>query len=114
MSARIEWRHREKGDESVLLVGELDGAPYRVIKAWSASSGLIADLLNDMEHVGTGDNSLELKANQRDPQTWGKLVIARDQEGGDVLAIDPEPYWDGIYYWFRAHGSDPHPWMGRR
>jgi hypothetical protein len=113
MTARIEWRHRNKGDESVLLVGELEGQPDRVLKAWRASTELITDLLNDMREVGATDGALELSASQRDPQAWGKLVIARAQEGGDVLAIDPEPYWDGIYYWFRAHGLDPHPMRAR-
>jgi hypothetical protein len=113
MSARIEWRHRSKGDESVLLVGEAEGNPYRVLEAWPASTALIADLLNDMESVGATDGALELSGGQRDPQSWGQLVIARDQEGGDVLAIDPELYWDGIYYWFRAHGLDAHPMRTR-
>ena len=113
MTARIEWRHRDKGDEAVLLIGEVEGNDNQVLKAWPADRTLITDLLNDMEHVGTTDGALNLDTNQRDPQSWGKLVIARDRESGDVLAIDPEPYWDGIYYWFRAHGLDPHPWRSR-
>ena len=113
MPGRIEWRHRSKGDESILLVGEADGNPDRVIKAWPASTALLTDLLNDMDHVGATDGALELSDNQRDPQSWGKIVLARAQDGGDVLAIDPEPYWDGIYYWFRAHGLDPHPMRAR-
>ena len=50
---------------------------------------------------------------QRDPRHWGQLVLSRAQRGGDVLDIDPEIYWDGIYYWFRSQGRDPHPWRGR-
>jgi hypothetical protein len=113
MTARIEWRHRSKGDESVLLVGEQDGNPYRVLSAWSANTELLTDLLNDMNSVGATEGALELADSQRDPQSWGKLVLARAQDDGDVLAIDPEPYWDGIYYWFRAHGLDPHPMRAR-
>ena len=113
MTARIEWRHRSKGDESVLLVGESDGNPYRVLKAWPASTELLADLLNDMDHVGATSGALALSDTQLDPHEWGKLVLARAQDGGDVLAIDPELYWDGIYYYFRAHGQDAHPMRAR-
>jgi hypothetical protein len=113
MNERIEWRHRSKGDESVLLVGEAGGNPYRVLEAWPANSALLADLLNDMETVGATEGALELTDSQRDPQAWGKLVLARGQDGGDVLAIDPELYWDGIYYYFRAHGQDAHPMRAR-
>ena len=47
---------------------------------------------------------------QRDPRQWGELVLSRAEQGGDVLAIDPEIYWDKIFEWFRSHGKDPHPW----
>lgn len=113
MTARIEWRHRSKGDEAILLVGESEGSTGGVLKAWRADAALLTDLLNDMREVGATDGALPLSEHQRDPQAWGKLVLARAQDGGDVLAIDPEPYWDGIYYWFRAHGLDPHPMRAR-
>ena len=44
------------------------------------------------------------------PAVDAAVETIRAQTGGDVLDIDPENYWDGIYYWFRSRGLDPHPW----
>jgi hypothetical protein len=42
---------------------------------------------------------------KRDPAAWGHLVIARGASG-EVLTMDPELYWEGIYAWFRSRGVD--------
>jgi len=109
MTERIEWRTKSPGDDTLVLVGQLGDNANAVLKAWAADSSLIADFLNDMDALDTTAEGREVAAEQRDPQQWGKLVLSRAQEGGDVLAIDPEPYWDAIYYYFRKHGVDPHP-----
>jgi hypothetical protein len=113
MTARIEWRTKGKGDDALLFVREYGEAGDTVMKSWGADQGIIADFLNDMDDLETAEGRLETDVSHRNPQQWGKLVISRSVEGGDVLDIDPEPYWDGIYYWFRARGVDPHPWRGR-
>lgn len=114
MTARIEWRTKGKGDDALLLVSEYGEAPDTVMKAWPADARLLTDYLNDMSQLGAAPaGNLETPVDKRDPQQWGKLVLSRAQRGGDVLDIDPEPYWDGIYYWFRSKGLDPHPWRGR-
>ena len=110
MTARIEWRTRGKGDDALLFVGEYGEAPDTVMKTWPADPGLLADFLNDMERLDAATVGLETDVDKRDPQQWGKLVLSRAQRGGDVLDIDPEIYCDGIYYWFRSRGLDPHPW----
>ena len=110
MTARIEWRTKGKGEDALLFVREYGEAGDTVLKTWSADSQIIADFLNDMERLEAASDRLESDINKRDPQQWGELVLARAQQGGDVLEIDPEIYWDQIYYWFRAHGVDPHPW----
>jgi hypothetical protein len=113
MSTRIEWRTRGKGEDALLLVGEYGEAPDTVMKTWAADPAVLTDFLNDMSSLDSPSPRLETDVNERDPQHWGKLVLSRAQRGGDVLDIDPEIYWDGIYYWFRSRGLDPHPWRGR-
>ena len=112
MTARIEWRTRGKGNDALLFVGEFGEDPNTVLRMWGADSVLLADFLNDMERLDTAVFDLEVDVTQREPQLWGKLVLARSQNG-DVLTINPELYWDGIYYWFRSQGTDPHLWRGR-
>ncbi|MFN0071948.1 MAG: hypothetical protein ACKVVP_10730 [Chloroflexota bacterium] len=113
MTARIEWRTKGKGDDALVFVREFGEAGDTVLKTWSADPELIADFLNDMDRLDSADVRLESAVDQRAPYQWGELVLSRAQQGGDVLAIDPEHYWDGIYYWFRSRGLDPHPWRPR-
>jgi hypothetical protein len=110
MTARFEWRTRGPGADVVLFVTEYGEAGDTVMTAWPADRTLLADFLNDMRTLeGTGVR-LQTDVDQRTPEHWGNLVLSRASPGGDILTIDPEMYWDGIYYWFRSHGIDPHPW----
>ena len=106
MSVRIEWRTRAEGDDTLLTVDE---AGDRVLQVATADPSLLTDFLNDMTgfraHNGGGGHPEE-------PYNWGALVIARS-ESGEVLDIDPQLYWEGVAYWFRSRGSDPHLWRGR-
>ena len=68
----------------------------------------LTDFLNDMEDL---DTSAPAEVLDQSPEDWGELVIARSEEG-DVLYIDPQLYWEGVAYWFRARGDDPHRWRG--
>lgn len=113
MTARIEWRTRGKGEDALLLVREYGEAGDTVMKSWSGNPQRIASFLNDMSAIDTSGEQLESDVDKRDPRHWGDLVLARARDGGDVLAIDPEIYWDQIYYWFRRRGVDPHPWHRR-
>ena len=112
MVARIEWRTKGKGDDALLYVGEFGEDSNTVLRTWDADSDRLTDFLNDMETLDTVVVRLEVDADQRDPEQWGKLVLSRGR-GGEVLHVDPEPYWDGIYYWFRSRGIDPHRWRGK-
>lgn len=109
MTARIEWRTKGEGRDAVVYVGEFGEDSNTVLRTWEATPALLADYLNDMLELSTDVSGLEVDVDQRSPDDWGTLVIARASDGGDVLEVDPEPYWDGIYYWFRKHGVDPHP-----
>ena len=113
MTTRIEWRTKERGDDALLFVREFGEAGDTVLKTWDADQGRLTDFLNEMAGLDTAIVSLETDVDQRDPRQWGKLVLSRAQPGGDVLEIDPEIYWDRIYYWFRSHGTDPHLWHRR-
>jgi hypothetical protein len=110
MTARIEWRTKGRGDDSLLFIREFGEAGDTVLKTWDADSGRITDFLNQMSELDTVSVGLETSVDQRDPLDWGELVLARAQPGGDVLEIDPEIYWDKIYYYFRSRGTDPHLW----
>ncbi len=113
MTARVEWRTRGRGDDALIFIREFGEAGDTVLKAWDADRNRLTDFLNEMTDLDTDNVGLETDVNHRDPIGWGKLVLSRSQPDGSVLDIDPEMYWDGIYYWFRSRGTDPHPWRGR-
>ena len=108
MALRIEWRSRAEGDDTILAVEEGSNA---VVNTWLADTDLLTDFLNDMVGLDTGGDAKSSNGvdySQRAPREWGELVIARS-DTGDVLSIDPQLYWEGIAYWFRSRGRDPHP-----
>jgi hypothetical protein len=110
MTTRFEWRTRGAGADVLLFVSEYGEAGDTVIRSWPADRALLTDFLNDMQQLDGTPVDLRTDVDQRNPEQWGKLVLSRASSGGDVLYIDPELYWDGIYYWFRSRGLDPHPW----
>ena len=110
MTARIEWRSRGKGEDTLLYVAPFGEDDNTVLRKWDANPEVLTDYLNDMAGFDTKVVGLEVNVDERDSEGWGELVMTRAAQGGDVLGINPELYWDQIYYWFRAHGADPHEW----
>ena len=114
MTYVIEWRRKPGGDDTILAIEKETDA---IIRAWPASTELLTDFLNDMTNLD--DRPDERKpANgvdhiHRRPAEWGDLVMSRSDDGG-VLSLDPELYWDGVAYWFRSKGLDPHTYHLRR
>ena len=102
---RIEWRY-EDGRDTLLTVDE-DG--HAALEVWELDRTLLADFLNLMTGLDTHERQPVDGDVPRDPQGWGRLVIARSDDG-DVFRVDPELYWDRVSHWFRAQGADPNPW----
>src|SRR5438067_11516712 len=103
----VEWRLGD-GEEALLLVDESQG---RVLAHARAEEDLLKGFL---AVTGRGDIWRAWTAWQpagdehRDVDTWGELILSR-ADSGQVLAIAPELYWDGVYRWFRSRGVDIGP-----
>ena len=110
MGLRIEWRSKAEGDDALLTVDE---STNTVLDASEADAALLTDFLNDMAGLGAHSGRDGIDVTRRDPDEWGALVSARS-DAGDVLDIDPQLYWEGVAFWFRSRGADPHPWRGRK
>lgn len=105
---RIEWRYGNA--EDVLLTVDEEGAT--ALEVWEFDSALLSDFLNLMTGLDAHVRRAVTDDGRRDPEEWGRLVIARSDDG-DVLRIDPELYWDRVAHWFRSQGGDPNPWQRR-
>jgi hypothetical protein len=106
---RYEWRTREEGDDCLIAIDVMDD---KVVGVWKADPGVLTNFLNDMTGLDPrGRNGFD--ATQRSPEYWGELVLSRGDEG-DVLYVDPQRYWEGVGFWFRSRGTDPHTSHYRR
>ena len=100
MALSIEWR---KGvfDETILIVEE--ETLVRAILA--ATAERLSKMLTTPGELSTWSSDRPLEPEEHDPAVFGELVISR-AEAGQVMWIDPERFWDGIYKWFRSRGVD--------
>jgi hypothetical protein len=92
-------------DDTLLVVDDDDNT---VCQAVAAAPTVLRDFLNDMVDLDTWRQGPSVAEDKRSPAAWGALVIARAKTG-EVLTMDPELFWEGIYLWFRSQGVDPHP-----
>jgi hypothetical protein len=104
MAVRVEWRTRGEMDDTLLVVDDDDNTVRHAVQA---TPTLLHDFLNDMAGLDTWREGPLVAADKRSPAAWGELVIARAKTG-EVLTMDPELFWEGIYLWFRSRGVDPH------
>jgi hypothetical protein len=95
-----EWRTDGERD-TVLIVDEDNG----VREAVQADPEVLAAFLNSVGELAGWQGARGVPEDKRDPAAWGHLVIARGASG-EVLTMDPELYWEGIYAWFRSRGVD--------
>jgi hypothetical protein len=101
VSLSAEWR--TTGEQDAVIV--VDNANNEVREALSANPDVLSTFLTDSGDLRTWHGSRAVDGERRSPTAWGKLVIAR-AETGELLTMDPELFWNGIYTWFRSRGVD--------
>ena len=101
MALSAEWR-TDGESETILIVDDEDNT---VLQALAANSRLLSNLLTDMGDLNIWQDGHSVDDDKRSPAAWGELVIAR-ADTGEVITMDPERFWDGIYSWFRSRGVD--------
>jgi len=100
LSLIIEWRFRPDSD-TVLIVDD-----EKVVRlAIPADAMVLSKMLTDPGDLSLWEGGKLLEAIDRNPASWGELVISRSEEG-QILTMDPELFWNGIYEWFRSRGID--------
>ena len=101
MALIAEWR--AKGEVEAILI--IDDEDNTVLEALAADPAVLSKFLTDMGDLNTWRGGHSVDGEKRSPAAWGDLVIAR-ADTGEVITMDPERYWDGIYSWFRSRGVD--------
>ncbi len=101
MALIAEWRTNGEV-EAILIVDDEDNT---VREALAADPAVLSNFLTDMGDLNTWRGGHSVDGDQRSPEAWGVLVMAR-ADTGEVITMDPERYWEGIYTWFRSRGVD--------
>ena len=99
MAISAEWR-TDGGSDTVLIVER-----NQVRQAVRANPEVLSTFLTNVGDLAAWHGEGSVSDDKRDPAAWGLLVIARGLSG-EVLTMDPELYWEGIYTWFRSRGVD--------
>jgi hypothetical protein len=101
MVQKYEWRTRGEVYDAILAI-EGD----TVQKALEVSPTTLKSYLNDLISADVWHEAPFVEGDKSDPEMWGELVMAR-ANSGEILDMDPELFWDGMYLWFRSRGVDP-------
>jgi hypothetical protein len=96
-----QWR--TNGEFDTVLIVDQDSDTVR--EALVANPEVLSDFLTDAGDLATWHGVQAVQADKRTPSAWGDLVIARANTG-EVLTMDPQRFWEGIYLWFRSRGVD--------
>lgn len=95
-----EWR--TNGEFDAVLIVDHDRT---VREAMLANPEILSRFLTQTGDFHAWRGSRVIEHEKRSPDAWGDLVMARAQTG-EVLTMDPERFWEGIYTWFRSRGVD--------
>ena len=100
MSFSAEWR-TGIFDEMIVIVEE-DELVRAVLQA---TPERLSSFLTYPGDFGSWTSDRALDPDEHDPEVFGRLGLARANTG-EVIEMDPELFWDGIYRWFRSRGVD--------
>ena len=100
MPMSAQWR--TDGEQDTVLIVDEDN---QVREAVRANPEVLSTFLNRVADLPALQAERSVPPDKLDPAAWGRLVIARGP-AGEVLSMDPELYWEGIYTWFRSRGVD--------
>jgi hypothetical protein len=101
MTLQAEWRTDIVEGDSLIVVDD----SRRVRAALTADAARLSRFLTDMGELSTWTSDEPISDVGELPESWGRLVLAR-ADSGEVLTMDPELFWDGIYHWYRSRGVD--------
>ncbi len=100
----VEWRHK-RGDDAII---HIDPSVESVTEEATADADGLKAYLAVTGDLGGWHRSIDwrpVNGGLRNPSEWGDLVLSRT-DAGEVIFVDPELFWDGVYRWFRSRGVD--------
>jgi hypothetical protein len=93
-----QWRTRGHLDDAVFILDANGRLRWAIVATPAILSQFLTGRL-DIDAAASGDLAVD------DPADWGELVLELGS-AGEVLEVEPELFWHGIYAWFRSRGVD--------
>jgi len=101
MTWTAEWRTKGDSIDAVFLLDDKGS----VREAFSATQSTLSRFLTQMGDLESWRGESPIGGDRLNSEAWGQLIMAR-ASGGEVLEVEPELFWHGIYMWFRSRGVD--------
>ena len=102
MELRAEWRTTGDTENAIVFIDDDNNTVRRAI---AGDQEALRAFLNDLLSMESGWEEIQVSDSQRDPASWGHLVMARANTG-EVLEMDPVIFWHNIAIHFRMKGTD--------
>lgn len=101
MAWTAQWRTKRELTDAVFVLDD-DGSVRQVV---AASQPVLSRFLTDLGDLREWRGDPPLEGEHSSPDAWGQLVAERSATG-EVIEVEPELLWHGIYLWFRSQGVD--------
>ncbi len=100
----VEWRNK-RGDDAIIHVDPAVEGVTEVAKPDADDLKAYLAVTGDLDGWRRTLDWQPVNGGIRNPSEWGDLVLSRT-DAGEVIYVDPELFWDGVYRWFRSRGVD--------
>jgi hypothetical protein len=100
----VEWR-TYGGADAILVVDQESEMASEVSRPDEAALKSYLAVTGNLERWRRSLDWRPINGDDSDPEAFGELVLSR-AESGQIIFVDPELFWEGVYRWFRAHGED--------
>jgi hypothetical protein len=101
MAWTAQWRTKRELTDAIFVLDD-NNAVREVVPA---SQPVLSRFLTDMGDLKGWKSEAPVEGDSSSAEAWGQLVAARAATG-EVLEVEPELLWHGIYLWFRSQGVD--------
>ena len=101
MAWTAQWRTKRELTDAIFVLDDKD----TVRRVVSASQPVLSRFLTEMGDLEDWRGEPPIEGDSSSPEAWGQLVASRAATG-EVIEVEPELFWHGIYIWFRSQGVD--------
>jgi hypothetical protein len=101
MAWTAQWRTKRELTDAIFILDDKN----TVREVVPASQPVLTRFLTEMGDLQGWRGESPVEGDSSSADAWGQLVATRAATG-EVIEVEPELLWHGIYLWFRSQGVD--------